>query len=67
LDAPDPCGRFYERHARLGQLRDQRGLGHRVEPAPKARHGLALATQASGARRSWREPCASGHRKPRQG
>jgi hypothetical protein len=28
---------------------------------------LALATQASGTRRFWREPCASGHRKPRQG
>jgi hypothetical protein len=67
LDAPDPCRCFDERDARLGQLGDQRRLGHRVEPAPKARHGLALATQASGARRSWREPCASGHRKPRQG
>jgi hypothetical protein len=67
LDAPGPCRRFYERHARLGQLGDQRGLGHRVEPVPNAGHGLALGTQASGARRSWREPCASGHRKPRWG
>jgi hypothetical protein len=67
LDAPDPCRRFYERDTRLGQLGDQRGLGHRVEPPPKARHGLSLATQPSGARRFWREPCASGHRKPRQG
>jgi len=66
LDAPDPCRRFDERHARLGQLGDQRRLGHRVEPAPKARHGLALATQASVARRSWREPCASEHRKARR-
>jgi len=67
LDAPDPRRRLYERDARLGQLGDQRRLGHRVEPAPKARHGLALATQPSGARRFWREPCASEHRKARRG
>jgi hypothetical protein len=67
LDAPDPCSRFYERHARLGQLGDQRGLGHRVEPARKAGDGLALATRLSLAHRSWREPGASEHRKARRG
>ena len=67
LDAQDACGRLHQCRSRLGQLGDQRGLGHRVEPAPKARRGLALATRLSLARRSWREPCASAHRKARRG
>jgi hypothetical protein len=67
LDAQDACGRLHQRRSRLGQLGDQRGLGHRVEPAPKAGDGLALATRLSLARRSWRKPCASEHRKARRG
>ena len=38
--AQDPCGRLHQRRPRLGQLADQRGLGHRVEPAAKAGRGL---------------------------
>jgi hypothetical protein len=67
LDSGDACHHLHQRRSRVGQLGDQRGLGHRVEPAPKAGPGLALATRRSLARRSWREPCASEHRKARRG
>lgn len=67
LDAQHACGRLHQRRTRLGELGDQGGLGHRVEPAPKAGHGLALATRLCVARRWWREPCASEHRKARRG
>jgi hypothetical protein len=66
LDARDAFGGVYQRRARLGQLADQRGFGHRVELAARA-GCLALATGISVARRWRREPRACPHRKASQG